>query len=206
MKSLLIYGDSISSGIHGKNAYLSYLERTLHCFIINRSIGSSGLTWRTPRSMLEQLENFIDEHVDIILIWHGTNDWYWGVPMDVFIDGINEAITTLQKRNPLALITWCGPIYRFEAPNGTITKGSAFSNKNKSGLTLYDYTQAIKETSEKLHFTYINMDELAQIHQWNEQVFLEDHVHPNADGYVRIGRILSTTLQNLWFIKTGEQA
>lgn len=48
-----IYGDSLSDGTHGENAYLDELERE---FVIERlrnfAVSASGLTEQTPGSMV----------------------------------------------------------------------------------------------------------------------------------------------------------
>lgn len=205
MKKLLIYGDSLSSGTHGNGAYLKQLENNLKISLTNRSIGSSGLSVTTPNCMIEQIEKYHDVKYDIILIWHGTNDWYWGTPMDLFTKSIEKVITILRERNPEAMIVWAGPLYRFETPNGTeAIHSEANFCKNKEGFTLSEYTNILEKKTKEFHVKWINIDASTQITQFNSDVFLEDKVHPNAKGYERIAKCLTKEIAPLLDIQVGE--
>lgn len=203
MTKILLYGDSISSGTHGDGAYHSYLERMLDSKITNRSIGSSGLTKATPNSMMEQLEKFGDDDYDIVLIWHGTNDWYWGSELKTFKSDMEEAIEIIRKRNPFSEIVWVSPIFREEAPYGTTEKKEANFAPNKAGATLLDYVAVIKEVSIEKHVRFFDLDSLVQITKYNSEIFLEDGVHPNKLGYERIARALYWELKCILFMKEG---
>ena len=79
MKTIAIYGDSISTGAHGEGGYEAMLKSSLSLeMVYNFAVGSSGLTRKTPVGMLEVLDkNPVPEDADLFLIWHGSNDWYW---------------------------------------------------------------------------------------------------------------------------------
>lgn len=202
MKRMLIYGDSLSSGTHGKNAYYDYLkEKGIETQ--NRAVGSSGLCLNTPSSMLSILEKYDDRDFDIVLIWHGTNDWYWGSEKETFISSMDKAVSIIRERNPESIILWCGPLYRYEAPDSFSEKNVAWNTKNKVGLTLRDYQRMVRERSFALSVEYLDMDSLVQIHGNNASIFLEDNVHPNQKGYERIARTLIPELERLFYIKNG---
>ena len=75
-------------------------------------------------------------------------------------------------------------------PDGCDRAGDAFLLANKAGHTLYDYEKALEETSRRYHFPLIDVGRTVNIHRYNEEDYLEDHVHPNRAGYERIGKIL----------------
>lgn len=195
-----MYGDSLSNGNHGDHAYYSQLE-AWGLSTTNRAVGSSGLCIGTPSSLLSQLAFFEDCDYDVVLCWHGSNDWYWGSPLEEFSTSMEKAVSLIRGRNPSALVLWLGPIYRYEAPDGTTVRSNAFHTPNKIGRTLLSYARVIKEKSEELGIRYVDMNSLVQIHAGNAVEFLEDNVHPNAKGYDRIARVLKEKLSLLFFVK-----
>lgn len=203
MIKLLVYGDSLSNGNHGEGAYYPLLEKS-GLTVTNRAVGSSGLCRNTPSSMLSQMEKYDDRDYDIVLVWHGTNDWYWGSEMEDFKSSIRKVIADIRERNPFAIIFWCGPLYRYEAPDGKTERVFAFESENKVGLTLSDYRDALKRECLLLGVDYVEMNSLVQIHKGNADELLEDLVHPNRKGYERIGRALLGEIRKLVYIKSGE--
>lgn len=199
MKKLLIYGDSISNGNHGDNAYLPLLEKNGYV-ITNRAVGSSGLCANTPSSMVEEVGKYEHRDYDIVLIWHGTNDWYWGSGLDEFSSTFRSLIKTIKERNPLALILSLGPIYRYEAPYKMKEKVEAFFSPNCVGLTLLDYSSLIKTLSYENGVYFVDMNSLVGINKYNANYFLEDNVHPNNKGYERIGRVVLSSLSTISFV------
>lgn len=201
-----IYGDSLSTGTHGGGAYLEALARELHVTQLhNFAVGSSGLSRITPNGMLEIMDRQVREKTwetleapDLIFVWHGTNDWYWGTPIgsyqdeggDGFICSAGQAVSMLRQRFPEAKIVWATPIFRWEQPDGGDRAGDAFLLANKEGHTLYDYGKALEEASWRYHFPLVDVGRMVNIHRYNEENYLEDHVHPNRAGYERIERIL----------------
>lgn len=206
MERVWIYGDSLSTGTHGEGAYLEAISREFHIAELhNFAIASSGLSRITPNGMLTVMDRQMEEKQwdvmkapDLILIWHGTNDWYWGTEIGSFMDeggesfysSIGWAVSTLRERFPETLIVWATPVFRFEQPEGGDRAEDAFLLKNKMGYTLYDYVKALEEASVRYHFPLIDMGRRVNIHRQNEENFLEDHVHPNRAGYERIERVL----------------
>jgi len=213
IKRLLIYGDSISTGTHGDGGYEPGLLKAFEPdMLANFSVGESGLSPQTPGGMLkilkeqEQTDHAASQDADLILVWHGTNDWYWGTPLgalgdkteDTFYGCIHQAIGRLRKRNPEALILWGTPLYRWGMPNGGRQPGSADELKNKAGVTLLDYQKVLCDSAEQEGFSLIPIGQLTKISEKNAEQFLEDRVHPNRAGYERIEQVWIQQIRDRW--------
>lgn len=206
---LAIYGDSLSTGTHGEGGYEAMLKESLGLLeTFNLSVGSSSLSKGSPGCMADLLEEGrLPEACDIILVWHGSNDWYWGVPSgnqsdrepSTFYGAISYAINTLRREFPKARIIWVNPIYRMERPDGGELAGDAFQTPNKSGNTLGDYVDILERASLIHGFPVIDMRRLSGIHAYNAGYYLEDGVHPNKNGYVLIHSILDSEIRRLIF-------
>ena len=206
---LAIYGDSLSTGTHGEGGYEEKLKESLGLSeTCNMAVGSSSLS-KGPKGCMADLleEGKLPEAADIIIVWHGSNDWYWGVPLGrqgdrepfTFYGAISYVIDTLRREFPKAMIVWVTPIYRMEKPDGGENAGDAFVTPNKTGRTLLDYAAAIERASLLHGFPVIDMRRLCGIHAHNAVYYLEDGVHPNKNGYVLIHSILESEIRKLIF-------
>ena len=197
MKRMAIYGDSISTVNHGNGGYETIIKEGLGLEIIyNFSVGSSGLTEATPKGMLELLrQKPVPKDVDLVLVWHGSNDWYWGSHMGSFAAGIKEAVERIRRDVPEATIVWLTPMFRFEMPDQGAVPGEAYQLENKAGHTLLDYYVQLELSSKQLGFYLLDMRRLLNIHKENMDVYLEDQVHPNNKGYEKIGAVIISELE-----------
>lgn len=206
INELWIYGDSLSTGTHGKNAYLDGLRARLSIrHITNYSVGSSGLTRFTPDCMASIVDRQMKEgfpaeagRPDIILVWHGTNDWYWGSPLDLYGREIDRITGLLRSFAPDALLLWPNAVFRLEKPDGGERVADAFSNPNRNGDTLLDFMGILESHGARQHFPVIEMGQSVNIHRYNETLYLEDHVHPNEEGYRKITNVLAREIEKHW--------
>lgn len=223
MDKLIIYGDSLSTGTHGEGAYLAALREELSVNRLeNWAVGSSGTAETTPNNLIsilraqraaqEQTGSREGADAELVLVWHGSNDWYWGTPIgspqddntETFYGAVKQAVKEIRGRNKDAVLVWVTPAFRLEAPDGIDEVGDACFLKNKAGHTMTDYVRALREMSDFYHFPLIEMGRLLNIHQYNEARFLEDHVHPNALGYRKIERILIDHLKRIAAWENGK--
>lgn len=216
MMQLAIYGDSLSTGTHGDGGYLAALRAAFPgCILANYAVGSSGCSSVTPNGMTQVLRRTQGQRApaDLILVWHGTNDWYWGTPLggpdaegeETYRGAVRTVVNCLRRENPDALLVWATPLYRRECPHGGAAAGDADYTPNAAGCCLWEYTKALRQEADRLHFPVIETGRLCGITAQNAAALLEDDVHPNAAGYRRIQRVLCTELQCLWYYHTGEQ-
>ena len=82
--------------------------------------------------------------------------------------------------------------------DGMTRVADAFENPNKLGRVLGDYVDALRDCATVGHFPLIEMGQSVNIHLSNEGQCLEDHVHPNEEGYRRIANVLIREIQAYW--------
>lgn len=210
ISTAVIYGDSISTRNHGKGGYEGLIKEKLKIGkIYNHAVGSSGVSRKTPNSLVSLLENEKNIHkdADLIIIWHGTNDWYWGAPIgdiasddeNTFCGAIRSVINKMRKYSSKANIVYLTPIFRYEIPDKCYVKEEGYVNKNSIGLTLKDYYDAIIDSSIILGFTTIDMRKLTNFHYYNAVKYFEDYVHPCEAGYMKIADIIASGIDLLSF-------
>lgn len=202
---ILIFGDSISTVNHGDGGYMELLKASMGAKRIeNRAMASSGLALTTPHSLaclLMQDEPFVNEEKMLILIWHGSNDWYWGTPVGchgngagyTFWGALDYVFECLKERYPQADIVWLTPLKRVQRPYG-MEREELDTGVNLAGMTLEDYAETLKEAGELYGFPVIDMKQAAERAGMDIKSHFEDKIHPNRAGYVMINRMISEEL------------
>lgn len=204
LNTLVIYGDSISTTEFGGGGYQDLLYKQLNVDkIYNHAVSASATALTSVENLMNILsnENNIHEDADLIIIWYGTNDWYWGNKLgngpddnvDTFFGALNAALKILQSRCKKANIILLTPIFRNQVPFGVEDNGesvNAYFFKNKVGCTLNDYKQVLMKTSEIRCVPILDTHVMSQINEYNFDIFLEDGIHPSKLGYERIGKVL----------------
>lgn len=209
VKKIVIYGDSISTGTHGEGGYEGFLKETFQAETVNYAVGSSGLSLGAPDNAVSILMDSrnIPEDADVIFMWHGTNDWYWGCPVgkmqdetpDTFCGAIRVAVHCIRKKASDAVLVWATPIFRLEKPDGTEKEGIAYETENRAGFTMEAYYEAVMRASVYYGFPVIDMRKFCGIHEENHELYLEDKVHPNKAGYEKIKRVLERGMKELLY-------
>lgn len=209
IKTAVIYGDSISTTEYGGGGYQAIIQKELNIeTIYNHAISASGLSASTPDNLVSLLKKSENLHSDaeLIIIWHGTNDWYWGAPigkkdtddLTTFTGGAKFAIETIRENCPMADIIWLTPMYRFQEPFGGTITAEAWENKNAAGCTQNDYEKAIIDLSKKYCFPVIDMRRLTNFNSHNASRFLPDNIHPSRKGYLRIAKIIISYVKMIY--------
>lgn len=208
IKTVAIYGDSISTRDYD-GGYEPLLKSALSLdTVYNHSIGGSGLSLTTPDNLVSLLNapERLHPDADLIILWHGTNDWYWGAPLGTpdsddpatFYGALSFAVDTLRKSAPNAELVMMTPLPRWQVPDRCTECTEAYETKNAAGHTLRDYEQAIFSRSRSLCFPVVDLRTAANIHAYNHPHYLLDGIHPSAAGYEKINRILVNHLR-LWY-------
>lgn len=207
IKKIVIYGDSISTINHGGGGYEGYLKEKFSAEVVNYAVSASGLSLATPNNTATILADsaHIPRDADLIIMWHGSNDWYWGSPIGeltdedshTFLGAVGQAVHRIRNQAPDAVLVWLTPIYRYQAPDQVEQAGHAYSTHNKIGNTMMEYYLGLQQASICHGFPLIDVRRLCGIHEVNQEQYLEDRVHPNKAGYERIWRVLERELGNI---------
>lgn len=167
--------------------------------MINHAQNAAALTSGYPFSVCDEVTHSPQyDDVDAVIVWAGTNDWFYGVPLgepdgrlpDNFCGSLRKTMLTVSERYPTALSFYVTPVYRYSEYDGETVKFEAFDTKNAVGHTLYDYYKCIKEVSERAGFPVCDMRTASGINKSNHTTYLRDGVHPTEFGYKRIANIL----------------
>ncbi len=203
-KKIVIYGDSISTRNYGNGGYEDILEEKLNTNnIYNYAICGTGVTLNQQDNFIHILSNEENIHTDadLIIIWYGTNDWYWNNEigtidnndLNTFTGAFNKCLEILQEKCKEANIILLTPIFRNQPPfemENNKSLNNAYKTKNKLGYTLKDYKKVLIEIAENRCIPILDMHTLSQINNFNSNIYLEDEIHPSEVGYEKIGNII----------------
>lgn len=199
MKRIAIYGDSISAGGYGNGGYEEKLKKALNLdWVYNFAVSSSGVTGSTPNNLLTILDQqSIPGDAELFLIWHGSNDWFWGSGLEEFRDAVRACIDKLRLAVPDVPVIWVAPIFRYEQPHLGPVKGEAWITANRAGFTMEQYAQILAEESAAAGFQLFDIGRQCGISADSAADFLEDLVHPNEAGYDLMVPVLADEIKKV---------
>ena len=207
--TLAVYGDSISLDDYEGGGWPRKIQSLLDFEkVYNHAIGASGLSASTPNNTVRLLDDPKNLHsdADLVIIWHGTNDWYWGAPVgnaadtgeDTFAGAMHAAVRKLRQVNPEVKIIWMTPIFRHQPPDQSDSTAEAWESKNKAGFTMKDYDGMIWEQSNRLTFPVIDLRRLTNFSMENKHIYYRDIAHPSEPGFERIADLIARHLKQ-WY-------
>ena len=176
MKTILVFGDSLSAGL-GINPHQAWpmllLEKlrpiSSHFRVINASASGS-----TTAGGLHRLPARLRHPVDIFVLELGINDAWHGVPVETIRANLQSIIEQVKARNPNVTLVIVG--MQFPGPSGAPDYIAQFG-------------KMFAELAEKNHAALVPF--LLEGVAGNPELNLPDRIHPNAAGH----KIL---LQNVW--------
>lgn len=178
MKTILVFGDSLSAGlgISPRQAWPMLLLDKLrpispHFRVINASVSGS-----TTQDGLRRLSRHLARPIDIFILELGINDVWHGVPVETIRSNLQSIIDQVKARNPKASLVIVG--MQFPLPSSEADYMTMFG-------------KLFTELAEKNHAALVPylLDGVAGVPELN----LPDRIHPNAAGH----KIL---LENVWRI------
>lgn len=189
MKSLIIFGDSISTTTHGEGGYVGLINEAHHFdHVQSCAISASGLTSLTPNHLQLQIDNHNHDirRASHVLIWHGTNDFYYHVPLQEFKDQLMSTYLSIKKINPSLQFLYLTPILRYQALEDEHQAINGFQSVNREGYTLIDIEKTIVAFTESMNLSVLIMRTSTPFHMDKIDHYYEDRVHPNKHGYHEI--------------------
>lgn len=205
LNKIVIFGDSISTTAIGNGGYEVGLRKALQPrTLLNFAVGESGASRGTPNCVLDVLSRHASDctHADVVILWHGTNDWYWGRPIgelgnsqeNTYLGALETAVAMIRKYAPKSIILFATPLFRHQAPDGSSVADDAWTLPNRAGLTLSEYDQAIRTAAHSLGAVLVETRESSGFCSKNMDQFLPDHVHPNQEGCAILADIFSASI------------
>jgi lysophospholipase L1-like esterase len=150
---------------------------------------------------IDGLEEIDFSKVEIVLIQHGLNDYYSGIPLDNEEDpyddytvqgALRNAITTLQKNYPDLRIILATPTYSW------YRAGMQTCEEFNAGYGfLEDYVEAQIAVAKELGVETIDLyHDLYPHEKWEDwEIYTRDGLHPNDEGRTLIAQRLAEYLR-----------
>lgn len=201
-KIMMSYGDSIVA-MGGWQPYVQEYFGIANRY--NRGIGGTTVSNNGQKATLwngTQIDGWMcsDERIaqmkptnnDFILILAGHNDWGFNVPIgeigDTLVDSNFKSayalmLKKIQDKFPIIPIICMTPI------NGRVhTSGvnQDVQEKNSLGLTMTDYAEAVIDVCRHYSIPCIDLNSMTRINVLNASSYLQDVIHPNANGWKRV--------------------
>jgi acyl-CoA thioesterase-1 len=178
MKTIFVFGDSLSDGFHLKRtqAYPSLLLDKLRVAGLEFEVVNASQSGGTTTSGLARLPPHLPpkaDKIDIFILELGINDAFLGVPIDQIEANLQSIIDQVKARNPKVRIVICG----MQIPNhGGDAYVSAFG-------------KMYSELAEKNHAALVPY--LLEGVAGDPNLNIADGIHPNIAGQ----KILA---ENVW--------
>lgn len=193
-KSVAVFGGSVSV-IPSSEAAKSMWKESLGMTVTNYGVGGAGFSSLQGKSLQQQ----VDEAgvFDIYILWASTNDYTnnrenGSVTDYTELDGFDEKKLVTQAGG----INYCiKKIYELN-PNATIyffTSSKAFMNPggydplDSNGMARYVEMQ--KQICELHGIPYLDQFTKAGYNTFNQNLFYEDPIHMNEEGYKKLGEL-----------------
>lgn len=179
--------------------HMDYAKDSLSLVGITKAVAADDFgvqqTARIRESSTEYFPDVIDElervdfsTVEIVLIQHGLNDYYSGVPIGnpkdpydehTFTGALRSSLTALRQANPDMRIILITPTYTWH-----IASGLTCEEFNAGYGAQEDYIQAEMQVAEEMGVELIDVYHDVYPHEkWEDwEVYTFDGLHPNEAG------------------------
>ena len=175
MKSILVFGDSLSDGfmLPRSEAYPALLAKKLQAAGLNFQVTNASAAGGTTQGGLERLPPHLKHRIDIFILELGINDAFRGLPVDQIENTLQQIIDKVKARNPNVRVVIAGMrLPNYKADDYVSAFGKMFGElAAKNGAALVPY--------------------LLEGVGGDPSLNLGDGIHPNAAGQ----KILA---ENVW--------
>ena len=146
-------------------------------------------------SCLLSVYTTITSNANYIIVFAGTNDYFFNVPIGTvedttdisFCGAVNTLINGLATNYPSAQVVFMTPIHRQS------------ETANTAGATLEDYVNAIKNVCKLCAIPVIDLYSVSYFAWAVTQMrgYYSDGLLPNQNGYNLLGKVIAKNLDNL---------
>jgi acyl-CoA thioesterase I len=143
MKTIFVFGDSLSEGFHLKSsqAYPALLVDKLRDAGLEYEVVNASQSGGTTAGGLARLPPHLKRKIDIFILELGINDAFLGVPVEKIETNLQSIIDEVKARNPNVRIIICGmQIPNFSADAYVAAFGKMYFDlaaKNRAALVPY---------------------------------------------------------------------
>jgi acyl-CoA thioesterase-1 len=175
MKTIFVFGDSLSEGFHLKRsqAYPGLLLDKLRDAGLQFEVINASQTGGTTTSGLARLPPHLKREIDIFILELGINDAFLGMPIETIEANLQSIVDQVKARNPQVRIVIC----RMQIPNYSADAYVAAFGKMYSDLAAKNHAALVPYLLEGVG--------------GDPKLNLGDGIHPNAAGQ----KILA---ENVW--------
>ena len=146
---------------------------------------------------------------DLVTISLGINDWLSGCPMgsmaddpaaeniSAFIPAMRATLAAVAQSNLLCKILVLLPtnVKGFSTTYGTQETNWALGSENSVGVTLRQFTDAMKAVCEACGVEYIDLASASCVNSMNLPQLLPDGIHPSAEAHALLARELAAKIR-----------
>lgn len=165
-----------------------------------RVIKNSAVPGATAASTLAQITAPNVAGAGVINIWVGINDYFQSTALGTIADAAPAGASTFYKHiwqllnqamtlNPTAKVHLISPMKSTYNPGGF-----TYPAANLSGVTLDQYRVAMRNVSDLMGSSFIDMFAKSHFTIYNMAIYTPDSIHPNALGGVVAGTALASLL------------
>lgn len=195
-----------------KEHRLDYVKDSLSLVGVAKAVAGDDFgvqqTLKNRETNTEYFEETVDElekidfsAVELVLIMHGLNDYYSGVPIRnekdfydeyTFTGALRSAIEFLDQVNPGMRVVLVTPTYSWH-----LASGQTCEEYNGGGGVQEDYIEAEMELARELGIEVIDVYHNVYPHEkWEDwELYTVDGVHPNESGRELLSGIIADYLK-----------
>lgn len=171
--------------------------------------GSGYIALQANKNAVSIIDKYDFTNVNLATLFFGTNDWNANVPLGTINDtttnpttiygGIKHCVEKIVNDNPLTTIILITPLNRSQvgasgAGSLTFENNYAYGTPNTAGYTLSDVCDAVVNCAKYYGISYIDNREGSPINRTNLGSATIDGLHPNDDGYIKLGQFLASKI------------
>lgn len=202
----IVYGIGANTTVDGVTMNTSgYMLKLSEINTNNYGISGSTISDFVNQNPMVNRFNSMSTSCDAVVIWGGTNDFWFNVPMGetysngktlnmntkTFKGALNYLLDGIQKKFPNVPIIIMTPMHR--NPTSQYTD----REPNTENLYLSDYVNAIKEIAEIYGIRILDMYASSGINPYNTED-MTDGLHPSSKGYYKVAKLLTAFLDTVY--------
>src|SRR5215510_1782007 len=176
---ILAFGDSLSAGygVPRGAGYPERLQQKLDTLGYKYHVVNMGISGDTTSGGISRLKAALDQKPSIVILELGANDGLRGLPIDRMRANLDQMVIAFQKAGAKVILA-----------------GMTLP-RNYGEAYVKSFEGVFRDLAKKYNLPLIPffLEGVAGVPRYT----LEDLIHPNADGYVRVTDIVMKTLEPL---------